>query len=213
MAKMSTTSYVILGLLARRPWSAYELTEYMRTSGLRSVWPRAVSSIYREPKTLVEHGYASAHTETHKGPPRAVYTITDSGRDAVERWMSEPSEPPRVEDEATAKILLADLTDRTGLLQQIAAIGQYADQFAVDSGAADIHAKGFHDASRSPISALALRAGLEFAAARRRWSEWATQEVSTWPDDLEPDDDQRRALEAMYDPEWIAEFLNSQSTR
>ena len=40
VAKLTTTSYAILGLLRRRPWSAYELTKYMQHSGIRAVWPR-----------------------------------------------------------------------------------------------------------------------------------------------------------------------------
>jgi len=41
---LTTTSYAVLGLLAVRPWSSYELTQQMDRS-LGRVWPRAVSKL------------------------------------------------------------------------------------------------------------------------------------------------------------------------
>ncbi len=49
---MTTTSYAILGLLAIRPWTTYELTQQMQRS-LSRFWPRAESKLYEEPKKLV----------------------------------------------------------------------------------------------------------------------------------------------------------------
>jgi hypothetical protein len=40
--ELTTTSYAILGLLAIRPWSTYELARQMQRD-LRFVWPRAES--------------------------------------------------------------------------------------------------------------------------------------------------------------------------
>ena len=54
---LTTTSYAVLGLLAIKPWSSYELTQQMDRS-LGRIWPRATSKLYEEPKKLVEHGFA-----------------------------------------------------------------------------------------------------------------------------------------------------------
>ena len=53
--ELTTTSYAILGLLAIRPWSTYELARQMQRD-LRFVWPRAESNLYAEPKKLIAHG-------------------------------------------------------------------------------------------------------------------------------------------------------------
>jgi PadR family transcriptional regulator, regulatory protein AphA len=42
--KLTTTSYVILGHLALRSWSTYELAQQMKRS-TRHYWPRAESKI------------------------------------------------------------------------------------------------------------------------------------------------------------------------
>ena len=68
---LSTTSYAILGMLAMRPWTAYELTQQLRRS-LRYCWPKAESVLYDEPKRLVRLGLATAHHEPagRRGPAR-----------------------------------------------------------------------------------------------------------------------------------------------
>ena len=51
-APLSTTSYAILGLLALRPWTTYELAKQVQKS-LGWFWPRAERKLYDEPKRLV----------------------------------------------------------------------------------------------------------------------------------------------------------------
>ena len=69
MQELTTTSYALLGLLAVRPWSAYELTKYMQQkSSVGAIWPRTVSKLYEEPKKLVAHGLAEGKREKPGGP-------------------------------------------------------------------------------------------------------------------------------------------------
>ena len=60
--ELPTTAYAILGMLALRPWSAYELTQQMRRS-LNYCLPTVESVLYHEPKRLVRHGLVSAKRE------------------------------------------------------------------------------------------------------------------------------------------------------
>src|SRR6516162_6651932 len=77
VAKLTTTSYLILGLLALRRWSTYELAQQMKRS-IHFYWPRAESHIYEEPKKLVAHGLAAASSEQTGRRPRTMYAITDA---------------------------------------------------------------------------------------------------------------------------------------
>ena len=56
---LTTTSYAILGLLAIKPWSTYELAQQMDRS-LGRIWPRAQSKLYEEPKKLVARGLVAS---------------------------------------------------------------------------------------------------------------------------------------------------------
>jgi len=94
LPKLTTTSFALLGLLQRRSWSAYELTQYMRSSILRAVWPRAESHLYSEPKLLQKRGLAESREEHTGARKRTVYSITESGREVLGQWLREegPSE-------------------------------------------------------------------------------------------------------------------------
>jgi len=108
MNKMTTTSYALLALLARRPWSAYDITQYMKLSPLRRVWPRAESRIYQEPKKLVEYGLAEVREEYSGKRKRTIYCITPAGRKALKQWLGGETSPSEYKYELLVKLLSAD---------------------------------------------------------------------------------------------------------
>ena len=83
---LTTTGYAMLGLLATRPWSTYELTKQMRRS-LHHVWPRAESNVYAEAKRLVAAGLVTTETRRTGKRARTIYTITPAGLAALRRWL------------------------------------------------------------------------------------------------------------------------------
>jgi len=87
--ELNTTSYAMLGMLAIRPWSTYELAKHLDRS-LRPLWPRARSHLFKEPKKLVDHGLAEAAEERVGRRPKTVYTITETGREALREWLAQP---------------------------------------------------------------------------------------------------------------------------
>lgn len=118
--RLTTTSYALLGLLRRGPFSAYELTAHMRRSALAHLWPRTEAGIYREPKNLVAHGLATADEHRRGGRPRTVYAITPAGRRALREWLAEPSAAWQFESEAAVKAFLADGGDLDSLRTHLA---------------------------------------------------------------------------------------------
>ncbi len=104
---LTTTSYAILGQLALRPWTMYDLAQQMRRN-LHYFFPRAESQVYAEPKRLVALGLATADTEMTGRRARTVYRITESGQEALARWLAEPvSKGPLLEFEAVLRVMLA----------------------------------------------------------------------------------------------------------
>src|SRR5215208_3671858 len=125
--KLTPTSYVILGHLALRTWSTYELAQQMKRS-TRHYWPRAESKIYEEPKKLVAHGLATATREYTGRRPRTIYAITDNGRAALRHWLDEPGQPPLVEFEGIVKVLFAEQGTKQQLLATLRSIREQAEQ-------------------------------------------------------------------------------------
>ncbi len=103
---LTTTSYAILGLLAIKPWSTYELAKQMQRD-LHFIWPRAESNLYTEPKKLVAHALASASAEPRGKRRRTVYSITPAGREALTAWLGTEASAPRWESESIVKLIFA----------------------------------------------------------------------------------------------------------
>lgn len=117
MKKPTTTHYAVLGLLAEKPWSAYDLIQYMNGSYLRFIWSKTEARLYETPKELVRFGLATAERQRisdnpeAKGRQRTVYSITPEGRAALKDWLEAPSQPPSFEIEPLLKLAFAEQGD------------------------------------------------------------------------------------------------------
>lgn len=189
---LTTTSYTILGLLALRSWSTYELAKQMRRT-FHYFWPRAESNLYAEPKKLVAHGLAQANSEPHGRRRRTVYTITPNGHDALGRWLAEPPEEPRYESEALVKVSFAENGTREDLLNTLHrfrdnAISRHNEITTIFQAYVDGN-DPYPD--RTHINALGSRISLQQATTEIDWADWAIQEVERWTDTAAPADRER----------------------
>lgn len=185
-ARLTTTTYGVLGLLAVRPHSTYELAKAMDRSVGR-VWPRARSKLFEEPKKLVHHGYATAEDDAVGRRPRTVYTITGAGRRALSAWLAEPGAGPALEFEGLVKLIFADHGTRDAALASLAR----AREWAVEQNTGNIEAgekflaaeEGLYAERRA--TTLLLGAFLtDFYKLVADWAVWATDEVEGWPKDI-----------------------------
>jgi PadR family transcriptional regulator AphA len=180
---VTTTTYAILGLLALRPWTAYELTRRMEKS-LRYYWPRAQSKLYEEPKKLVTLGWAKAEAGATGDRRRTTYRITRRGRRMLEDWLLLPGAGPELEHEALLKVALSDRGDIAGLRANLEAVDREADAvFAVGQTLLREFLAGaptFSD--RMHVAVLVWRYLWDFAAMRRTWARWALARCKQWPD-------------------------------
>lgn len=185
LPKLTTTSYVILGHLALRSWSTYELAQQMKRS-TRHYWPRAESKIYEEPKKLVAHGLATATREYTGRRPRTVYAITDKGRKALRGWLDEPGQPPVVEFDGVVKVLFAEQGTKDQLLATLRSIRDQAERTRQEhvALAADLAQTGGPFPDRLHVNELVFRFMWEQTETVLRWAGWAEDQVARWPDDI-----------------------------
>ena len=197
---LTTTSYAVLGLLALRPWTTYELAAQMQRA-LGWFWPRAVSGIYEEPKRLVTHGYATANRESVGGRERTRYRITARGRRALEAWVPTEGAGPRIEFEQLVKIFYAEHGTKADLLKTLdgirleiaersASTGHIPHEYLEGRG-------GFPE--RLPWLLLIGKFLDDFEQMVDRWAAWAESQVESWPDDLTQAQPDVRALQEMAD--------------
>jgi PadR family transcriptional regulator, regulatory protein AphA len=184
LPSLTTTSYVILGHLALRSWSTYELAQQMKRS-TRDYWPRAESKIYEEPKKLVAHGLATATREYTGRRPRTVYAITGKGRRALRRWLDEPGQAPVVEFEGVVKVLFAEQGTKDQLLATLRSIREQAERTRCEHVklAADLSETGGPFPDRLHVNELVFKFMWEQTETVSRWVTGAEERVASWPDD------------------------------
>lgn len=107
--RLSTTSYVVLGLIGLRgPSTSYDLKRAVgRSVGFFWSFPHA--QLYSEPRRLAGAGFLAVATEDG-GRRRQTFTLTPKGRKALSTWLAEPvTEPMQIRDVAELKLFLAEL--------------------------------------------------------------------------------------------------------
>ena len=181
---LTTTSYAILGLLALKPWSTYELTQQMDRS-LGHFWPRAQSKLYEEPKKLVGHGLARSREERVGQRSRTVYSITAKGRRALASWLEDPGNGPVLEFEQLLKLFFSDAGTKDDALTTLAAAQAWAQErstFTAQVGRQYDAGEGEFPA-RAAQRLVTVRFLVDFYALVGEWARWAEDVVATWPDD------------------------------
>ena len=202
MTRMTGTSYAILGLLAIKPWSTYELTKQMGRS-IHLVWPRAESNLYLEPQRLVDAGFATAERRLVGRRPRTEYSITTDGRQALESWLAQPAAPTVLESEALLKVLFGNYLPPVDLIHHLESFAEEAEsaeepwrEIARDY----IEGRGPFP-ERLHVNALFWVLMDQWARLRSDWARWAAAQVATWPDRDGPPDqaDVKAILTAVLD--------------
>jgi DNA-binding PadR family transcriptional regulator len=183
MARRTTTSYALLGLLALRSWTTYELAKQAQRS-LNWFWPRAERKLYDEPKHLVDAGLATSRAETTGKRPRTVYSITRAGRRELARWLDEPAAPRAGEFEAMVKIFFADAGDLDQLEATLRRVREEAQERIRSLADMAAHPPAFPE--RLHLSALTLRLQLDQERAVLAWATWAQEQVATWTSTADP---------------------------
>ncbi len=88
---LATTSYAILGLLARRPMSGYDLIVVTEGS-VGKFWSMSRAGIYRELARLERlHLVTGADVAQEGRPDKRIYELTTVGRQAFEEWFETTS--------------------------------------------------------------------------------------------------------------------------
>lgn len=195
--KLSTTSYSILGYLAVRPWTAYELAKQMGRT-FHHFWPRAESGIYREVKRLLDAGLATSLDERVGRRARTRYEITPLGVHRLREWLAEPHSDGFLEAEGLVRVLFSDHGSKEGLqrtLQVMAedarerglAISEFIHLYRIGRG---------EFPRRSHVNLLIAAFLIDFSLMVDEWARWSSELVDTWPDVDEHDPD-GATIEAM----------------
>jgi DNA-binding PadR family transcriptional regulator len=188
-----TTSYAVLGLLAGRDWTGYELAQEFQRS-LRHCWPKALSVLYEEPRRLVRAGLAELQVERRGGRFRNRYHITAAGRVALTRWLAARSAPPRLEMEPMVRLLLAGHGSLEDVRRTVRTLREWSEEnlLAVSPQVRDLVTAGGPGPNREHIGLLVARYFADLYDLTVTWCEAVDGELDNWGGTADTGHEERR---------------------
>ena len=103
MAKHSKTRYAVLGMLTLRPMSGYEIKKMMSES-TDYFWSESNGQLYPTLSRLADEGLVECQLEANGAKTKKIYSISPSGREALEIWLSDEVEASSSRNELLLKI-------------------------------------------------------------------------------------------------------------
>jgi DNA-binding PadR family transcriptional regulator len=181
-SRLSTAGFAILGLLAVRPFSAYELTQQIHR-GLRYMQPASERNLYAEPKRLAAAGLVRMRREQVGRRSRTIYEITPAGRDALGRQLATPPTSPQLEFETLQRLIFADQGSKEDLLAALDATSEQVRQLLEDGlrQVRGYQADGGPFPQRLHLIVLYARFSTDFLLLLRDWVALARREAAGWP--------------------------------
>jgi DNA-binding PadR family transcriptional regulator len=175
--ELSATAKVILGMLAARPRSGYEIKQLVDSSA-RFFWAASYGQIYPELKRLEKAGLIAGDDTSRGARQRTTFKLTAEGKRAAREWIASPPEVLETRDEGLLKLFFAGSIDgkrAAEIARERAAISRTkaaqlrAIQEQVDSAG---HPDGA-EASPDAGSLAVLRYGIELSEWVADWFERA----------------------------------------
>lgn len=117
-------AFAILGLLTAGPRSGYDLKKlFVESESLH--WSGNNNQIYKALVELHRDGLATREIEQpDEGPSRKLYSITETGRDALRKWLESEPELPDIRLPILSMLISADLLSADELDRLL---GRYAE--------------------------------------------------------------------------------------
>jgi DNA-binding PadR family transcriptional regulator len=152
--KTGGVEYVILGTLAWRPLTGYEIKQIVDSS-TRFFWAASYGQIYPELRRLAEEGLIEGRSDDNGGRRRTRYTLTPAGRERLEEWLRSPGAGYELRDEGLLKLFFSralDPRERVGVVRAIR-----ADREAVLEQLRDIERRGVARETAAHVLDFGLR--------------------------------------------------------
>ncbi|MGA8218710.1 MAG: PadR family transcriptional regulator [Solirubrobacterales bacterium] len=179
--ELSATGKVILGMLAARPRSGYEIKQLVDGSA-RFFWAASYGQIYPELKRLEQEGLVTGSDSAQGARQRTTYKLTAAGKRAAREWIAGAPEVFELRDEGLLELFFAGAIDPARAPEIARERAAKAAASAADLRAIEeqIQRLGKHEGpEHSPDagSMAVLRYGIEMNEWAARWFERAAENL------------------------------------
>lgn len=112
METSKKSRYAVLGLLAQKPRTGYDISSVMRKI-TNHFWQESDAAIYPILKQLLSEGKTTCEElNVDTGRPKKVYSITEAGLAECRKWLKQPATIIRYRDEMMLKIFCGAIVPR-----------------------------------------------------------------------------------------------------
>lgn len=179
MARTNKSVYLVLGLLADRPKSGYDIKQEVEEV-IGHFWKESFGQIYPVLARLAREGLVKKGKSTNGGRQRNVFAITAKGRLELDQWLRLPPEPESVRSELLLKVFFGHVVPPTVLVAHLEAFRERNKAFRqlLARGASELEAEKMAPEARQAI-ALSMRLGDLVAQARLKWADEAIRELTS----------------------------------
>ena len=168
-------SYAILALVGRGGASAPEIARMFR-QGSPLYLSAAESHAYAEPRRLARLGYLESEKQPAKTRPRTFYRLTPRGERALVDWLRLPAAEPRIQNEATVRLLAGDMLSDEEIVASLEGMLPRLDE--IEDAVGKMEAQMDSVPHRARYLRLNHRLARELIAVHRRWIDEVREELA-----------------------------------
>ena len=111
--------HFILGLLTRQPMSGYDIKRFLKSLSWLIDSP-SFGSLYPALHALLEDGSVTVEVVLrHDKPSRKIYSITEAGRQVLQKWIDRPVDPAASLKAFVMRLILASNLSHDGLVAHL----------------------------------------------------------------------------------------------
>jgi DNA-binding PadR family transcriptional regulator len=171
---------VILTVLAHKPMTGYEIARNF-DQVLSHFWQASHQQIYRELAHMARDRCVTVRVVAQPGKPeKKVYSLTKIGRAELQKWVAEPTGPPRPQYDLLVKLLAGLLTDRPALKLEVERVlGETAKYLEALHTMHKSCLRQSLETGYDQALYLALRRGLLLVEAQSAWLREVSRFLST----------------------------------
>lgn len=167
-------SYAILAALINQPCSGYDLVKRFNKS-VDCFWSASHQQIYKALAQLeADQHLSSEKIEQVNRPTKKFYTVTDSGRQLLQRWIGEIEAISPIKSDLLIKLSVGHTVPTETLLQTLRGYySQHKEKLKSYQSIAKQYAQALELSRESQFQYLSLRAGIRQQLAWIAWCEEA----------------------------------------
>jgi len=181
-----TLHSALLGLLARRPLTGYEILKRF-TRSVVFFWNAKRSQIYAELKRMERLGFVTSRVSVQQGRPnKRLYAITPAGKAALRLWLDRPTPAGPIKDEMLLRTFFSHVLPPPRAVAYLERHGEEHRRVLEEFEgikAALLARYGSPETTEDRalfFGSLVLEQGIRFERMYAEWCRWAAAETARW---------------------------------